>query len=354
MLSAIKSLFFIIIAIVVLVILFFLGLILLIRGFLKKQLAEYAGRKLPKVLMITGAVLISLPLFAIVGTSLWGITSSVSTLYNRAHYKCVPDIWRNESVDQSQAEEDIIKALLLSADKGSREVFCRNFTPELQKKEGFDKAVNDFFEAYPVGLSECDKIDETRSDSDADGHESEVKADSLSFRCFLGEKWYFVIVEYCYRNTSEPDKVGVTRFRVMNLEAAAVYYNGKPGSGKSEFPVCDIKSSSEIDARLVGGRPYLWMPTDTPKISVDLLRRILAKTNRLDDPILLYNIGEPNLIIKHDNNTEFGYFFELAVQNDEPRYVYFQTDSELGNILYAFLCTPYEVDYDNPLVECKE
>ena len=89
MLSAIKSLFFIIIAIVVLVILFFLGLILLIRGFLKKQLAEYAGRKLPKVLMITGAVLISLPLFAIVGTSLWGITSSVSTLYNRAHYKCV-------------------------------------------------------------------------------------------------------------------------------------------------------------------------------------------------------------------------------------------------------------------------
>ncbi len=352
MMSGFMSLLYIILAIVVIVILFFVGLILLVRGLLKKPLAEYEGSKTPAALMITGIVFISLPILVIAGLAVTGISTSVKTLYDRAHYQCIPDIWRNESVTQSSAEDEIIKALLLSADKDSREAFSMNFTPELQKKSGFDKAVNDFFESYPAGLWECKKHDKTRSESAANDEESSVKTDSLSFRCRLNEEWYFVEVEYCYRNSDEPDKVGVTKFRVMNLEAAAVYYGSEESYGHTaSFPVCDIRSSSEINARMIGGRAYLWTQTRTSGITAEELRILLKNGGRLDSPILTAALGAPNVGIKQDDSTEYGYFYEIASQNGEPRYAYIQTDSELGNILWALLCTPYEVDDKHPLYQ---
>ncbi len=351
--STMKLLFSIILIVVILIISFIVGLVMLIRGFIRNRLAKYAGMKPPKALMLTGIVLVSIPLAAIVGLSLWSITSSVNTIYTRSHYQSIPDIWRNESVSHSRAEDDIIYALLKSADNGNREAFVKNFTPEVQKNKGFDKAVDQFFESYPVGLSECEKYDMTRSDPASYDTESTAKIDSVSFRCELGETWYFIIIEYCYFNPDEPDKVGVTKCRVMNLEAAAVYYENEAANPADAYPVCDIKSSSEYNARLVGGRAYLWTPTDTPRISQDELRRLLEKAERLDDPLLKYAIGEPNLIIKNDDSTEYGYFFELSEHNGTPCYAYFQTDSERGHILWALLCTPYEVDYDHPLVEYK-
>ena len=354
MITAIKSLFYIILAIAVLVILFFLGLILLVRGLLKKPLAEYEGKKTPAVFITTGIVFLCLPIVVIMGLAVTGISSSVKTLYDRAHYECVPDIWRKESVTQSNAEDEIIKALLLSADKGNRDTFSLNFTPELQKKKGFDKAVNDFFDAYPVGLYECKKTDKTRDTSDADDGNGDVKTGSLSFSCVLKEEWYFIDVRYCYRNAEEPDKVGVTGFRVMNLEAAAVYYNKEEAySNAAAFPVCDIQSSASVSARLIGGRPYLWESSAASSVTGDQLRVLLKDGGRLDSPVLKTLLGEPGVVIKHSDSAEYGYFYEIAAKEGDPRYAYFQTDSESGNILWAFLCAPDRVNYDNPLYKDK-
>ena len=353
MLTAIKSIILIILAIIGLVISFFIGVFLLIRGILKKPLAEYAGTNVPRNLMITGIVLISLPFAATAVLAISGITLSATTIYQRSNYECIPDVWRHETVSRGRAEDDIITALLSSADKGNRESFAKNFTPQMQKKNGFDDAVDKFFGAYPTGLSKCEKYDKVRMDQDEAAQLEGIKEDSLSFRCCLDENWYFLMVEYCYRNDEEPDKVGVTGFRVMNLEAAAVYYENEDANVPARFPVCDIKSSSEVNARMIAGNPYLWKDTDTPRISEDQLREILKKTNRLDSPILKYNIGEPNLIIKEPDSNEYGYFFELT-SSSEPRYAYFQTDSERGNILWALLCTPYEIDYKRTFVEYEE
>ena len=64
-------------------------------------------------------------------------------------------------------------------------------------------------------------------------------------------------------------------------------------------------------------------------------------------------LGSPNIGIKQDDSTEYGYFYEIVSENGEPRYVYIQTDSELGNILWALICTPHEVDDKHPLYEKK-
>ena len=138
----------------------------------------------------------------------------------------------------------------------------------------------------------------------------------------------------------------------MNLEAAAVYYGSEESyDHTASFPVCDIRSSSEINARMIGGRAYLWTQTRASGITAEELRILLKNGERLDSPILTAALGEPNVGIKQDDSTEYGYFYEIASENGEPRYAYFQTDSELGNILWALLCTPYEVDYKNPLIK---
>lgn len=234
---------YILLAIAVMAILFILGIILLIRGFLKRYLAEYAGKNTPKVLMTTGIVFISLPVIAFVVIALWSITSSVSTIYNRAHYQCIPDVWRKETVSQSRAEEEIIKALLVYADKGDKEAFEKNFTPELQKRKDFDKTVSQFLSLYPVGLSRCRINDKLRLEPVNKVSEDGVKSESLSFSCVLDGTWYFMYLNYCYRNPDEPDKVGVTNFMVMNLEAAAAYRSGaSPARILRSTSICSVTS----------------------------------------------------------------------------------------------------------------
>ena len=64
--------------------------------------------------------------------------------------------------------------------------------------------------------------------------------------------------------------------------------------------------------------------------------------------------AEVNIIsLVTNDSAEYGYIYEIASENGEPRYVYFQTDAEFGRILWSYLCTPYEVDYDKPLFEDK-
>ena len=144
---------FFLIAAVILGALLITGLVLLIVGIVRKCSKKNAGKKSPSVLIVSGSVLLVLPVITVVLLSAWGVSSCAGTAFKRTQYECVPDRWRNEWVYDSQAEEEIIEALFNSADKGDREAFGKNFTPELQRKEGFDEAVNAFFAAYPKGFA---------------------------------------------------------------------------------------------------------------------------------------------------------------------------------------------------------
>ncbi len=343
----------VLLAIVIIVLLLIAGVILLLAGFINLFRKKYKGKKSPVICMIAGALMMTLPVILAGFLGIRGFSQAARDFFTPTRYESVPERWRNEWVMESQAESQIIRALLTSADKGDREAFARNFTPETQQKPGFDRAVDAFFAAYPVGLSRCEKMDNAAEDPDQDDAGS-GRTGRTSFCCVLDEQWYCAIIGYCYGNDDAPDKVGVTYFRVMNLQAAAVYYGAGQEPDGDGFPVCDIKSPDEYNARLIGGQAYLWETDREPSLSEELLRRILEKTSRLDDPIYRLTIGEPGVVIKHEDSPQFGYFYQIVSQDGEPRYVYFQTDSEYGHILWSFLCTPYEVDYDNPLVKYKK
>ena len=340
-----------ILATILLGILVITGFIFFLSGFIGLFRKKYSGTKKPAGRMVAGLLMIILPFVAGGFIGMWGFTSSVKELFTPARYTSVPERWKNEWVTDSQAEKQIVHALLTTADQGKQNAFSEQFCDEIRRKSGFEKSVETFFGSYPKGLADCEMKDLIREPPTSFDEAIGVKGATVSFCCDLGGTWYFIYLEYCHRNAEQPEKVGVTEFRVMNLEAAAVFY-GVETYDKS-FLVCDIRSSDEYNARLIGGRAYLWDNDKEPVVSEDLLRRILEKTNRMDDPIFLLTLGYPGVVIKHPDSTEFGYFYQLKDRDGEPLYAYFQTDSERGNILWAVLCTPYDVDYKHMLVEEK-
>ncbi len=344
----------ILIAVLILGALLIAGLVLLIVGIVGKSRAKNAGKKSPVVCIVLGAVLLVLPVVTSAVLAVWGISSTVKTAINRTEYECVPDRWRNEWCSDSQAEDEIIDALLTSADSGNREAFSRNFTPELQSKEGFDDAVNAFFAAYPKGFANCERKDENSGGSGSYNAGHNVKTDSVHFNTTIDGNWYYVSIHFCYENTDEPDKVGVTDFKIMNLEAAALFfdqYSRDSDYGSDVYLLCGIRSSSEVDARLIAGMPFLWTPSDTPKLTADELRDLLKENKRLDSPALTEKLGEPNAFRKFFNSNGYEYYFELTDRNGAPCYALIETDSPFGEIFSAYLCTTTEYDFDYTLFD---
>lgn len=345
---------FLLIAAVILGVLLIAGLSLLIVGIVRKSNKKNIGKKSPVVCIVTGAVLLALPVITAVGLGIWGISSAVGNTFKRTKYECVPDRWRNERVMDYQAEDEIVDALLTSADSGDREAFGRNFTPELQRKEDFEETVNAFFAVCPKGFSNCEKSNESSGGSGSYNAGHNVRTDSVHFNTTLDGNWYYISIEFCYENTDEPDKVGVTDFKILNLEAAAVFfdeYYRDTDYASDVYLLCGIKSPDEVSARLIDSRPFLWTPTDTRKLTADELRDLLRENSRLDAPALSTQLGEPNAFCKYEFSNGYDYYYELADRNGLPCYAYICTDSPLGEIVSACISTPYAFDFDYALLD---
>lgn len=344
----------ILIAAVILGAMLIAGLVLLIVGIVGKTRAKNAGKKSPVVCIVTGTVLLVLPVVTALVLAVGGISSVVGTAFKRTKYECVPDRWRNEWVTDSQAEDEIIEALLTSADSGDRTAFARNFTPELQGREGFDQTVNAFFDAYPKGFADCERRDENSGGSGSYNAGHNVRTDSVHFNTTIDGNWYYVSIAFCYDNTDEPDKVGVTDFKIMNLQASAVFfdeYYRNSDYGRDVYLLCDIKSSSEVSARLIGGQPFLWTPNDTPRLTADELRDLLKENKRLDSPALREKLGAPNAFRKFSSSNAYEYYYELKDRNGQPCFAIIETDSPSGDIFNAFLSTQTEYDFDYTLYD---
>ena len=81
---------------------------------------------------------------------------------------------------------------------------------------------------------------------------------------------------------------------------------------------------------------------------------MLKDNDRLDAPALSEKLGQPNAFCKYFNSTGYDYYYELADRNGMPCYADICTDSPDGEIFSAFICTPYETDYDFSLFERED
>lgn len=341
---AFVSMMFVAMAILLLImgIVFVVGLTLLIIGIVKKRNPKNKGKRHPVVLIVLGILFLIMPVGSAVSVLVGVTTSSVSTGIKRMSYENVTDKWRNEWTTDTGAARDAIEELLSAADAGDRERFARTFTPNIQRSAGFEGYLDDFFAAYPVGLSECDR--ESRMSGSSGSHDDDgryYETGSSYYIFVMNGEWYRIDMSFCYQHNDSPDDVGVTFFSVENLEANALDIS-------YDRPlVCNIKSESEVSARLIGGHAFVFEPTPDRVITVEEMKAYVAECGTMQ--ALMDKIGKPNVAMKYSNCTGYENYYELAPENGEPRYAYICSASPTGRFLYGHLCSDTKSLYDDAL-----
>ncbi|MGN0637594.1 MAG: DUF5104 domain-containing protein [Huintestinicola sp.] len=334
---AFASLMFVFVVIICLVLgsVLVTGIILLISGITKVREPKYIGRALPAVLIAAGSVLIAIPVGIVIFLTVSGLISSAEMRERRSGYENVTELWRNERVSENSAAVDAMNELLSAADNGDRESFGKLFTVGFQNSESFESAINEFFEAYPAGLSECER----ESSGVSKNSSGEVRKGSVTYTCMMNGEWYRIKLKFCCYNENSPDEVGVEFFCIEDLEGAAAdtYYGYK-------HLVCNIKSDSEVSARLISGMPFLFEPDPERQISAAEMIKLLRKYDSLYG--LSEEIGKPNVTKKYSNSTGYDHYYELVPKEDIPLYAHICTSSEQGEILYADICSDTKSFYN--------
>lgn len=341
---AFVSMMFVAMAILLLImgIMFVVGLTLLIIGIVKKRNPKNKGKRHPVVLIVFGILFLIMPVGSAVSVIVSVTTNSISTGIKRMSYENVTDKWRGEWVSDNRAANEAIEVLLGAADSGDREQFAAVFTPKIQSSAGFEGYLDDFFVAYPVGLSECDR--ESRMGGSSGSHDDDgryYETGSSYYIFVMNGEWYRIDMSFCYQHNDSPDDVGVTFFSVENLEANALDIS-------YDRPlVCNIKSESEVSARLIGGHAFVFEPTPDRVITVEEMKAYVAECGTMQ--ALMDKIGKPNVAMKYSNCTGYENYYELAPENGEPRYAYICSSSPTGRFLYGHLCSDTEYLYDDAL-----
>ncbi|MDY3791474.1 MAG: DUF5104 domain-containing protein [Oscillospiraceae bacterium] len=333
---AFVSMMFVFVVIICLVLgaVFAAGVILLISGIVRVREPKYMGHALPAVFIAAGSVLIAVSVGIVIFLAVSGMISSAEMSERRSGYENVIELWRNERVSENSAAVGAMNELLSAADDGDRERFGKLFIVDFQNSEIFESAINDFFEAYPVGLSECER----ESSGVTSNSSSDVRRGSVSYTCMQNGEWYKIKLRFCCYNENSPDEVGVEFFCIENLEGAAsdTYYGYK-------HLVCNIKSDSEVSARLISGTPFLFEPTPERQIAATEMIKLLRKYDNLYD--LSGEIGKPNVTKKYSSSADYYHYYELVPKDGIPLYAQICTSSEQGGILYAYICSDTESFY---------
>lgn len=323
------------------------GLFFLIFGIICKRKPKNKGKKFPVVFIVIGSVLLLLPVGTTVLMIIGSVLSVASLTVQRLDYDNVTDKWRNEWVSDNTAADDAIRELLNAADAGDRETLAATFAPNIQKEAGFDSALDDFFDTYPDGLSQCELDGGSVSSSGSYNYGESVLTVNTSYTCTLNGEWYYIGLGFCHKNTDSPDDVGVSFFCVENLEAYALDYEYRD----DEHLACSIVSDNDVSAKLIGGRGFLFEPTPDRLLTEAQMRAYLDKYDDLYH--LSAEIGAPNVTKKYSNSTGYDHYYELAPQNGEPRYAHLCTNSPMGSFISSYICSDTECFYGETLLPAE-
>ena len=95
-------------------------------------------------------------------------------------------------MNERKAAQQAIEALLKAADEGDEDAFVSNFSEEVRDSRKFDKAVEEFFEKYPEGLSECELESEGVASSSSYDYGHNVLNGYVSWETWLDDEWYTI------------------------------------------------------------------------------------------------------------------------------------------------------------------
>ena len=330
---------FLVIVLAVLGFMFIVGLILLITGIVRKKNPKNIGKRSPTISIVLGAVLLVLP----VGTgAIAGGCAAREAILRNKDYDIVTDKWRNVLVTDKEAAQSVTEQLLDCAEKGDKETIKKLFSASVSGKDGFDKALDEFIENYPKGLSDGERKDLNVSGSSHYDKDGAKKYSKARFRISSGGEEYFISLDFCYYNKKNKDEIGLESFTVENLEAKALKKDRE-----GDVILIDRESSDKVTARLIGGNAYIFTPAEGRLISESEMSGLLKKHLYLSD--ISSEIGQPNAQFKMENATGYDYFYELEPKDGEPRFIHITTDTPMGKVLGNYLCSDEESFFSQKL-----
>ncbi len=322
------------------------GVVLIIIGNVNRKKPKNQGKKWPKICMAIGIVTVALPVIAVVCILIVAALDNNKDYFERKDYENIIDKWRYENVSNYSAANGALGALLEVADNGDEYALKKLFAPNIYNNTNFTSQLDKFFDFYPAGLSKCElEVDLGSSDAAYDSGNA-VKTGSASASCYLDDEWYYIHLDFCFKNTASPDDVGVTFFSIENLEANAQRNMGQTGFTDRDYLMCNIGDESKITARLVGGRGYIFTPFDR-KLDIYEVKSFLRQSNSID--IFIERFGQPNFV-KQSLGGSIEYFFELEDKDNEPRYLKLSVSEQRSVIIYATLYNDKNMVFDDSIM----
>lgn len=322
------------------------GVVLIIIGNVNRKKPKNQGKKWPKISIAIGIVTVALPVIAIGYIVIIAALDTDKVYFELKGYENVIDKWRYEEVSDNSAANDALEALLEAADNGDKDAFAKLFAPNIYNNTNFRSKLDTFFDFYPGGLSEFEFEIDAGSGNPFDDSDDDVKNGRASVTCCLGDEWYYMSLNFCFKNSDSPDDVGVTFFLIENLEANAQRNTALEGYFDRDYMICNIGDENEITARLIGGRGYVFTPFDR-KLNINKVKSFLRQSNSID--LFIEHFGQANVIAKaYGGGTD--YFFELEDINDEPRYLKLFVPERRSVIIYATLYDDKSMVFDDYII----
>jgi hypothetical protein len=321
-------LIFLIIAVCVLVFIGFIGLVIFIVSLIKRHSDKRNGRKVHKLGMIVGIVILMIPI-GIVGSIVGSmVVSSIRTRIARMGYTNVTDRWRNEWVSERQAEEDVISCINEAVESGDKSAVAGLFSQNVQRDSALTKQIDDFFAECPTDLSSYT--------ADYQGGSSGGDGDTESFDCSYelkrDDEVLYVSFGGCCHNREDKDEVGLEDFSIRSEKAEVLTHIESDDNSASKYIIAEINVAEDFETRRVWGHPYRFTPMDRSLTKAEVVDAV-QNSRSLSD--LVNAIGEPN------GNCESGkrVVYEVESPDDKPRYAVVYYDYyervEKNNVYFA-------------------
>ena len=184
---AFASMFLVFLGFVVILLggMFFLGLLLLIIGIVRRKNPKNAGKKSPIVAIVLGVLLLMPP----VGTGLFiGGVIVKDFIVSHRDYEVVTDEWRAHYVVPGEAVRDVTEGLLEAAEDNDKELIAKLFTKSARESLGFERTYHNT-------------------------KENQYYSETLSV--MIDGEEYYVYAYFCLKN-EDPDEIGLIFFCLQN------------------------------------------------------------------------------------------------------------------------------------------
>lgn len=296
---------FLFVIVIVAVVMIIVGIIFLAVGAAAKGKPKNIGKKYPNVFIAVGISILILPAGLIIYIGINGMTGYVNE--NIVTYDNIVDKWKNTNPNDDTVRNDVMKAVLNSAENGDKEKLVKVFSDEIKNDPNLSSQIDEFIKNFPKGLSKAGF--KYISGVNYGDHFP------FTYETLLNGEYYLIICNCCTTNRDGSSKIGVSSFIIKNARAYVV--NDDTSSDK--HIACIINNDSSIGICRINGNFRIFNKIDRTITEEEVIKTFESMKNvkTIDEFKSLY--GEPNS--SYEESYFYCFAYELAPKNGEPLYV---------------------------------